>query len=86
MRSANTVERLLEVATRVVDPNRRATLTPASLLFEDKLLDSFGILQLVAEIETEFAISIRTDDLTVQNFSAITAIVLLVDGYLAAGG
>lgn len=73
------VERLVEVAKRVIDRRHHATLTPDSLLFEENLLDSFGILQLVAETEQEFAIAIKTEDLTVENFAAITDIARLVE-------
>lgn len=84
MQSVNTVDRLLDVARRVVDRRHQTTLTPASLLFEEELLDSFGILQLVAETEKEFSIEIRTEDLTVQNFASIADIALLVERCMAA--
>ncbi len=84
MQSASTVERLVNAAKRVVDRRHQATLTAASLLFDEKLLDSFGILQLVAEVEKEFAIEIKTEDLTVQNFASIADIARLVDRGLAA--
>jgi D-alanine--poly(phosphoribitol) ligase subunit 2 len=79
-----TVERLLEVAKRVIDARHHAHLTPGSLLFDEKLLDSFDIVRLVAEIESEFSITIQTDDLVYQNFNSIQDISALVDRSLSA--
>lgn len=79
----DTDARLFALAKRVVDPRRTEELTAESLLFEEKFLDSFGIIQLVTDIETEFAVAIPTEDLTFQNFGSVRDIARLVERYLS---
>ena len=81
---SNAHERLVAVARRVVDSRHMDSLTPASLLLDD-ILDSFGIIQLIAEIDNEFSIAIKTEDLTRQNFATITDIARLVERYTDNG-
>ena len=81
----NINERLVELTKRLVDPRYRDSLDHASLLLEDKILDSFGLLRLVVEIENEFSFSIKNEDLTPLNFAAITNIGALVERYIANG-
>ena len=81
---SNAHERLFALARRVVDSRHMDSLTPASLLLDD-ILDSFGIIQLIAEIDNEFSIAIKTEDLTRQNFATITDIARLVERYTDNG-
>ena len=48
-------------------------------IFENGLLDSFGIIELVLAIEQDFKIKIMTEDLTVQNFASINEISKLIE-------
>lgn len=71
--------RVLEVVRRVVEPSRRDSVRPESFLFDEKLLDSFAIINLVAALEEEFNISIPTEELTTANFAAVRDVIGLVD-------
>ena len=48
-------------------------------LIDDRLLDSFAIISLVAELETEFDISISALDMVPENFNSMNAMAALVD-------
>lgn len=74
--------RVFELVKRVADPRYRDSFTPASLLLEEQILDSFGLIQLVAEIDNEFSIVIKTEDLISQNFASITDIAALIECYI----
>lgn len=80
---AMTDERLLNLAKGIVDSTKSGNLTKNSMFFDEGYLDSFGLMQLLAEIETEFSISIDTEDLTTSNFASINHMTVLVDRYLA---
>ncbi|MDD4975384.1 MAG: acyl carrier protein [Bacteriovorax sp.] len=75
--------RLFELAQNIVGPDKDA-FTATSQLFDEHILDSFGLIQLVGEIDREFSIAIKTEDLTIQNFSTINNIATLVDQYIAS--
>jgi len=49
-------------------------LNEDTLLFEKGILDSTGILELVAFIEDNFNISVKEEDLVIENFLNIKAI------------
>ena len=74
--------RIFELVKRVADPRYRDSFTPTSLLLEEQILDSFGLIQLVAEIDNEFSIAIKTEDLISQNFASITDIAALIECYI----
>lgn len=48
-------------------------------LIESGIIDSMGVMSLLAFLEKEFAIEIPGDDLIPENFSSITAIAALVE-------
>lgn len=74
-------QRLVDVAHRVIPQHQWDRLTVQSQLFEDRFLDSFGMLRLVSELETEFAITFLNEDLIPQNFSALADIAVLLERY-----
>lgn len=45
-----------------------------SSLLKDKIIDSLGLLTIIAFLEEEFNISIMDDDVTEENFNSINAI------------
>jgi acyl carrier protein len=47
-------------------------------LFENDMLDSLGIAQLIAEIESNFDLEIDPEDIVPENFSTINEIVNLI--------
>ena len=54
---------------------KNSTVDPGDLqdLFESGILDSAGLVSFIAEIEREFQISIRDEDLLPENFQSIAA-------------
>jgi D-alanine--poly(phosphoribitol) ligase subunit 2 len=79
---STTDEKVFQLAKTIVDQEDKK-FTKNSHLFEEHILDSFGLIQLVGEIDSEFSININSEDLTIQNFSTIQNIAALVDRYLA---
>ena len=56
-----------------------ASPAPGESLFDSGLLDSFGLPDLVTELETGFGVAIPDSDLLPSNFAALQAI----DAYLS---
>jgi len=75
-------EQIYSLVKEIVNPPVSKPLTLESLLLEEKMMDSFGLIQLVAGIEEKFSISIDTKDLTSQNFASINTIMMMVEGYI----
>lgn len=48
-------------------------------LFESGVIDSFGMIALVIQIEGEFGIKVRPEEATAQNFRSISSIARLVE-------
>lgn len=74
-------EQIIELVAVVAGPNLREPLTAESEILESKLVDSFGLLELIADIEQKLNINIRTEDMTLENFSTISAMVDLITRY-----
>jgi acyl carrier protein len=49
-----------------------------TLLLEEKIIDSMGVIELVAFIEATYGVELTDDDLTVDNFKDIDTIVKLI--------
>jgi acyl carrier protein len=47
-------------------------------LFTEGLIDSFGIHDLLSQLETAFGVSVSNDDLTWQNFRSVEQIARLI--------
>ena len=75
-------EEIYSLVKEIVNPPVSKPLTLESLLLEEKMMDSFGLIQLVHGIEEKFSISIDTKDLTSQNFASINTIMMMVEGYI----
>jgi acyl carrier protein len=58
---------------------RNAELRDDEVIPETGLLDSAGIMELIVWYETRFDLAIDQDDLTIENFGTVTAMV----GYLS---
>ncbi|MCE3294864.1 MAG: hypothetical protein K0R65_578 [Crocinitomicaceae bacterium] len=52
------------------------------LLWTDKILDSITIVELVVEIESEYAIKIPMNDITLENFETVDLIVKYIQNKL----
>ena len=53
-------------------------------LFGEQVLDSFGILELIAALEEKIGVALPTEELTQKNFATPRAIAALVDRMRAA--
>ena len=53
---------------------RAAALELDSYLFEDRLIDSMGVLELVAFIETRLNLEVRVADVTMEHFRTPRAV------------
>lgn len=49
-------------------------------LIDDKILESFDIISLVAELNDEFEIEIGPKELTAENFNSVDSIVTMIEG------
>jgi acyl carrier protein len=58
----------------------RAVLADSESLLETGLIDSTGILELVAYIETEFSIQMADADIVPENLDSVETIVRYIDG------
>ena len=54
------------------------TVNSKTLLLEEKVIDSMGVMELVAFIESNFAVEFTDDDLTVDNFKTIGSIISVI--------
>lgn len=79
------IEKVTELVKGVVEPRLREQVTPEQALLGGKLIDSFGLISLVNELERTFGIAIRTEDMTVQSFDSVNSIVALVERCRAGG-
>ena len=62
----------------------REDLADTESLLDAGLIDSTGILELVAFIETEFSIQMADTDIVPENLDSVETIVRYVDGKLGA--
>ena len=79
------IEKVTEIVKEIVEPRLREQVTPEQVLLSAKLIDSFGLISLVGNLEQAFGIAIRTEDMTVENFDSVNSIVALVKRYSAGG-
>ena len=54
-------------------------------LIETGLLDSLALVELLAQLEESFDVSISTDDMEIENFRSITSIAMFVEQRAAVG-
>ena len=53
---------------------------PDTLLIEEKIIDSMGVVELLAFIEETFGVEVDLEDLTIENFATIKEIAGLING------
>ena len=53
-------------------------VTEDTLLVEENVIDSMGVLELIEFMETSFTIAFEMDDLTIENFATIKDITNLI--------
>jgi acyl carrier protein len=74
----NVGERINEFVLRTFPLARKRTLNPQDDLLESGIVDSLGILDLVAFIEQEFAIQVSDEDLLPENFNTVDRLTAFV--------
>ena len=80
--ACRTEERVAELVRSMVKPRLAAPPARDLHLFSAKLIDSFGLIELVALLEEAFGIGLDTEDLTIQNFATVESIAKMVDSCL----
>lgn len=66
--------------TEVIEPGAVAVLTDDTQLWDEELIDSMGIMMLIAHIEDEFGVDIEVDDVDVEHFKTVSTIAALIEG------
>ena len=51
-------------------------------LFEDGIIDSFDIMQIVASLEEEFEIELDAENIIIENFATVESIVNMLEACL----
>ena len=67
------------IAKELLSQSDPGTLGDQDPLIESGIIDSFGIMSLIAFVEKEFGIHLESDELVPDNFETIAAIGQLVD-------
>lgn len=62
------------------------SLTPASSLFRDGLLDSMKLVELITFVEESFSVRVSPMDITIENFDTVENIVGLIGRKVDANG
>ena len=70
------MEKLLEILEGIDDS---IDFENETALIDDHLLDSFGIISLVGELEEEYDISIDASEMAPENFNSAEAILAMVE-------
>lgn len=61
---------------------RKGSISPRDDLLGEGIIDSLGILQLVAFIEERFNLAIADEDVVIENFQSVEALSTYVDNHL----
>ena len=61
------------------------SLKKDTLIFDAGIVDSTGLLEIVAFVEEELSVSVQDEDLVPDNFESIGAMAVYLDGKLAGG-
>ena len=67
------------IESDVMEPGLGVTLTNETRIWDEELIDSMGIMTLIAHIESEYDVAVDPDDVDVANFSSVNAIVAMVE-------
>ena len=70
------MEQLLEILTEL---HPEVDFNTEGHLIDNKILDSFDIVTIVAEIDSEFDVSIPAEELVPENFNSAQALYALVE-------
>ncbi len=70
------MEKLLKILSEL---HPEVDFETCTTLIDDKILDSFDIVTIVAEIDAEFDVSISAEELIPENFNSTQALYALVE-------
>lgn len=62
----------------VMEPGGPA-LTNETQIWDEELIDSMGIMMLIAHIEDEYGVEVDADDVDVENFKSVSRLAALVE-------
>ena len=63
-----------EQLVRYFEDHANAEVSPDTHLVEESVIDSMGVMQLIAFLENTFDIQVDMDDLTIENFATVNNI------------
>ncbi len=75
---------LAEYITRELSKGRTTIIKPDEDLLGAGIIDSLGILQLVAFVEQQFSVQIPDEDVVLENFQSVAALSDYLDKHRAA--
>ena len=70
------MEELLEILS---DLHPEVDFTDCDTLIDDKILDSFDIISLITEINSEFDVAIPAEEIVPENFNSAEALYALIE-------
>lgn len=70
------MEELLEILS---DLHPEVDFTDCDTLIDDKVLDSFDIISLITEINSEFDVAIPAEEIVPENFNSAQALYALIE-------
>jgi acyl carrier protein len=75
---ADTSEAIRELLASIVGPGVIDTVGDDELIFEQRVVDSLHLVQLIGAIEARFGIEVAGDELSPENFESIGAMAAFV--------
>lgn len=73
---SETLEKIIEILS---DLHEDVDFTTCDTLIDDKILDSFDIVTVITEINSEFDVAIPADKIIPENFNSAQALAELVE-------
>lgn len=65
-----------------IAPSRNAELTNSTNLIESGIIDSLGVMKMIAFVEQKYSVTLNPDDLVPENFETLDAITALLNRYI----
>ncbi len=63
----------------VIEPGSDIALTEDTQIWDEELIDSMGIMMLIAHIEDEYGVDIDVEDVEVDHFKSVRSITALIE-------
>ncbi len=65
-----------------IAPSRNVELTNSTNLIEGGIIDSLGVMKMIAFVEQKYSVTLNPDDLVPENFETLDAITALLNRYI----